>query len=96
MTATVACAWRRPALAMEFRMLPGPSRRARCRKGTLHAHVLGRVPGAHAQVGPGSGGAESRQAFGLYAITSISTFASTISRASVVERAGLPFGKYSR
>jgi len=36
---------------------------------------------------------EGPQAFGLYAMTSISTFASTISRASVVERAGLPFGK---
>ena len=30
---------------------------------------------------------------GLYAITSTSTFASTIKRASVVDRAGRPFGK---
>ena len=45
---------------------------------------------------PGRWGGRSPQPFGLYAITSISTFASTISRASVVERAGLPFGKYSR
>lgn len=33
------------------------------------------------------------QRSGLNAITSISTLASTISRASVVERAGRPFGK---
>ena len=37
-----------------------------------------------------------RQFFGLYATTSISTFASTISRASVVERAGQFSPKYVR
>jgi hypothetical protein len=36
-----------------------------------------------------AGSTIARQPRGLYAITSISTFASTIRRASVVERAGL-------